>query len=291
MIKQEQTSQLKEIIKGLKSGVVVPYLGPGVMRDVTHNKNGRSMPVLSDDLIIAMNGGKPMSPKLMYEFPRAAMNMELKKGRKFVNRFLQEIYSDLDWSRASVHQWLKSLLLPYVIDINRDTQLQQGYMQTPHNLIRGISRIGGTDYRFRIDHYNGEQYAEITPEAVNTKLSSLFKPMGSPLPEPVSFIASDADYVDYLTELMGGFGIPAYLKEYRQQKQYLLLGMRFTRDTERMVFADVIYGAAKPSGWALIPEPTPKEERFCEKHHIQVIRCDFMELMELEQTPTEQQVA
>ena len=95
-------------------------------------------------------------------------------------------------------------------------------------------------------------------------------PQVSPDPEPL-FIASDADYVDYITELMGGFGMPAFLKQGRVGKQYLFLGMRFTRDTERMVMSEITIGCAGPAGWALIVEPTEKERRFCAKKQIEII--------------------
>jgi hypothetical protein len=102
--------------------------------------------------------------------------------------------------------------------------------------------------------------------------------MGSPLPD-ATYIASDADYVDYITELMGGFAIPDFLKEYRKEKQYLFLGLRLTRDTERMVLSDTIYAAAEPAGWALIPEPTEKEKRFCKKKGIEIIEADIGDLL------------
>lgn len=79
-----------QLITGLHDGSIVPYLGPGVLADVTSTTDGRAIPATSEQLILAMNGGKPMAPKLMYEFPRAAMNVELKRGRAAVTRFLQQ---------------------------------------------------------------------------------------------------------------------------------------------------------------------------------------------------------
>ena len=73
--------------------------------------------------------------------------------------------------------------------------------------------------------------------------------------------------------------IPAFLKEYRKDRQYLLLGMRLTRDTERMVLSDMIYAAAEPKGWALIPQPSKKEQRFCSRLGIEIIEADYTELM------------
>ena len=267
-----------EILTGIKSGQVVPYLGPGVLQGAKNKVTGDAIPADSDSLIYAMNDGKPMAPKLMYEFPRAAMNLELKRGRSFVNKFLTKLYGENEWSRAPLHDYIANIKPRYVIDINRDTQLQDSYRDTPHTLIVGISRIA-YDYRFKIYQYDGCSYGEIEQEQADPNLPILFKPMGSPLPD-ANYIASDADYVDYITELMGGFAIPSFLKEYRKNKQYVFLGMHMRRDTERMVLSDISFSADTPKGWALIPEPTAKEQRFCEKQNIIVVEADWSDLFQ-----------
>ena len=272
------SEQLSELANGIRSGEIVPYLGPGALAGVIDPTNSQPIPADSDSLIIALNDGKPMSPKLMWEFPRAAMNVELKRGRKAVHRFLDGTYGERAWTRAPLHDWLKSILPPYVIDINRDTQLQDSYAGVPHVLVRGIARIGGTDYRFRLDRYDGETYKEVDQESVDAGLPVLFKPMGSPRPDP-TYIASDADFVDYITELMGGFAIPSFLKTYRRGRRYAFLGLRFLRDTERMVMSDMIYSAGAPPGWALIPDPTDKERRFCQSRGIEILEADIPDLL------------
>lgn len=272
------TFNFDSIITGITEGKIVPYLGPGVLKGVTHSETGADIPADSDSLILAMNAGKPMAPRLMYEFPRAAMDMELKKGRNFVNKFLDDTYSDNGWSRSLFHAWLETIKPQYVIDVNRDCQLQDSYADTPHILIRGISRIAGTDYRFTLHQYDGSAYKEVSVEEADASLPMLFKPMGSPIPD-ATYIASDADYVDYITELMGGFGLPIFLKEYRKNKQYFFIGLPMTRDTERMVLSDIIYASDKPAGWALIEEPNNKERRYCEKMNIEIIEASVTDFL------------
>lgn len=271
------TPELREkLLAGLRDCSIVPYLGPGVLADVRDAASGAPIPADSDSLIIAMNGGKPMAPKLMYEFPRAAMNVELKRGRSAVTRFLNKTYGDTQWTRAAVHDWLKTIAPAYVIDINRDTQLQASYAGVPHTLIVGIARIAGTAFRYKIFSWDGSSYQRV--EQIPPGRPILFKPMGTPLPEG-DYIASDADYVDFITELMGGFSIPPEVKELRKGKQYLLMGMRLNRDTERMVMADMIYSAAQPAGWVFIPEPTAKEQRYCKKIGLEIIDGDIFEFI------------
>jgi len=271
-------SRFDEILEGLCANRIVPYLGPGALSGARHAVTGEPIPACSESLILAMNDGRPMAPKLMYEFPRAAMNLELKRGRSFVERFLQKTYGETRWSRAALHDWLAQLKPRYVVDINRDTQLQDSYSDTPHLLIRGLARAAGTDCRFVIHHYDGSRYTEIAQEDADASLPILFKPMGSPLPTP-TFVASDADYVDYITELMGGFAIPGFLKEYRKGKQYLMIGLPLNRDSERMVMSDITYGAAEPRGWVLNKSPTDKEKRFCARLGLEILDAGIDDLL------------
>jgi hypothetical protein len=268
-----------DILEGLQSGRIVPYLGPGVLRDVTNPTDGRHIPAEDEPLILALTRGQPLNPRLMTEFPRAAMHIELKKGRKSLTTFLTELYGKTAWSGGAVHQWLASLSLPYVIDTNRDVRLQELWAERPHTLVVGIARLSADPYRFRIWQHDGSTYREITVDAIDPQLPILFKPLGTPRPEP-TFVASDADFVDYITELMGGFAVPRAVKEMRVGKQYLILGLRLVRDTQRMILSDLIVDAASLAGWALIPEPTAKERRYCASKEIEIIEADVAALLE-----------
>lgn len=267
-----------ELLDELNRKRLVPFLGPGILHDVRHAVSGQTIPADSDSLILAINEGRPMAPKLMYEFPRAAMNLELKKGRRFVEKALTRVYADDGWTRAAVHDWLARWMPPYVVDINRDSQLQQTYGQTPHVLVRGLARMAGNQFRYSLHRHDGQGYATVTTEALATDVPILFKPMGSTLPDS-QFVASDADYVDYITELMGGFAIPSFLKEYRQDKKYLLLGLSLTRDTERMVMSEITLNGDERRGWAVIKDPGPKQVRFCERIGLDIIDMDVPTFM------------
>ncbi|PKO55275.1 MAG: SIR2 family protein, partial [Betaproteobacteria bacterium HGW-Betaproteobacteria-19] len=270
------TTSLDQIRAGLAAGEIVPFIGADALSDVTNKKTGSKIPATSDELILALNNGQPMSPRLMYEFPRAAMNIELKRGRVAVNRTLESIYADRGWSEAALHQWLTGLKLPYIIDLNRDTGLQQAWADRPHTLIVGIARIAG-GLRYKLFRHDGTSYTAAEDGDIDPAAPILFKPCGTPWPEP-NWIASDADFVDYITELMGGFAIPPYLKERRKGLRYVVLGARLNRDTIRMLLADFIYGAASPAGWALIPGANDKEKRFCARIGLEVIDADWREL-------------
>lgn len=152
------------IIDGLSNNLVAPYLGPSVLLDVKSKLNGIPISADSDSLILSMNLGKPMAPKLMYEFPRAALNQELNRGRSFVSQFLDKTYRDSKWTIASFHTWLAAQKPHYIIDINRDTKLHDVYADVKHTLIVGLARITGTDYRFKLYQYDSQNHAEITDD-------------------------------------------------------------------------------------------------------------------------------
>lgn len=272
------------ILEGMKAGTIVPYLGPGVLKGVVNALDNSPIPVESDDLILAMNNGQPMAPRLMYEFPRAAMHLENKKGRKFIEKFLQTTYLEKKWSESRFHTWLADQAFPYVIDTNRDMQLIENYASRPHVLVVGVARIAAHPYRFDIYQWQDGAYKEVSVETVDQSLPILFKPLGAPVPK-ASYIASDADFVDYITELMGGFAIPDWIKGVRTEKQYVFLGMHFTRDTERMIMSDMIYASKSDlAGWAFIANPNDKEKRFLERKNIEIIEQDWTALLEEEQT-------
>ncbi len=271
-------SVFSEILEGLYDNTVVPYLGSGVLFDAKNKLTGAPMPADSNSLILAMNNGKPMAPKLMYEFPRAAMNLELKRGRNFLGQFLTKLYGETEWTRAAVHEWLAEWKPNYIVDINRDSQLQDSYADEEHFLIVGAARITANNFRFNCYHYDGKDYFSIAQEQLDPTFPILFKPMGTAKPEP-SFIASDADYVDYITELMGGFAIPDVLKAYRKDKRYLFIGLPLNRDSERMVMSDITHDAAQPRGWVLNKNPTPKEVRYCKKIGIEIVDADVLDLL------------
>lgn len=277
------THAVDNILDALRQGTLVPVLGPQVLDTVRHGETDAKIPATSDELILAMNNGQPMAPRLMYEFPRAAMNIELKRGRATVERFLERTYADPAWSESPDHAWLASLDLPYIVDFNRDTGLQKLYARRPHTLVIGCARLA-RGVRYKLYSHNGEQYGEETDDSgIDPDLPVLFKPLGTPWPEP-SWIASDADYVDYITELMGGFAIPPFLKRRRTGLSYLTVGLRLNRDTPRMLLSDIIHGAASPAGWAMIPEANDKERRFCARLGLEVLGYDLQALMDSSET-------
>ena len=261
---------------GIADGGIVPILGPDSQTGSTDAATGNPLPAQGRDLILALNDGKPMSPKLMVEFSRAAMNIEFKKGRKFIERRLTEIYETHDWTPTPQMRWIAEANPRYVVDFNRDSVLLKLLQGSHHVLIQAAARLSKADPRYRAFQSTDTGYAAIDEDAMGASLAEgqvplIFKPLGCAHPSP-SYIAADADFVDFITELMGGFALPPFLKTLRKGKRYLIAGLRLSKDTERMITRDIIYDAnSGNAGWLVVDGPTPKELRFAQQQNLTVI--------------------
>lgn len=257
------------MIEKLKSGELVPFIGMGVFRD-TKNDEGGQIPFDSDSMILALNGGRAMSQRLMYEYSRAAMSLEQRKGRAFIEQMVFHIFNAKPYKTPLVYEWLKQTMPPYVIDLNMDDSLLKVYEGVEHFLVTGVSRIMGGYDRFLVYRYDVQNkvYQHIEKELLNDSMPILFKPLGCVVPEK-NFIVSDADFVDWLTEAMGGYAIPPFLKGYKEGKSYLFLGIDFDRDTFRMVANETTLGLKDGHLVNDKEKITKKEEKFLASHQIE----------------------
>jgi len=257
------------IKKELRNQTTVPYFGLGIFKD-TMTKEGEQMPYDSDSMILMMNNGRRMSDRLMFEYSRAAMHLEQRRGMDYIIQLTNHIYTK-DFEPTPLQKSILDMMPRYIIDTNRDSKLQELLAFEPHTLIVGKSRILDNDYRYEIYEWDMEnkKYFQVEEAALDDAKKILFKPMGTTLPEP-SFVISDADYVDWLTEAMGGYAVPAVLKTYRKTKKYLFLGTAFDRDTDRMVAHELSMGLE--GGYFINDKPlSKKEKKFIERHNLELI--------------------
>jgi hypothetical protein len=259
---------MDDLIKKIKEGELIPFLGMGVFAN-TKATDGSIIPYDSDSMILALNNGRAMSTRLMYEYSRAAMSLEQRKGREFIIQMTNHIYSSKKYELPSVYKWLKELKPKYIIDTNMDDSLQKIYSDVEHFLITGVSRITADWDRYLVYSFDvkEQKYTRIEKEKLTLDLPILFKPMGSTKPE-MNFIISDADFVDWLTEAMGGYAMPNLLKEYKKDKEYLFLGVDFSRDTFRMVANELTIDLKGGITLFNKKELTKKEDKFIKTHNL-----------------------
>ena len=268
-----------ELEAQIKLGNVVPFIGMGVFKE-TKTDDGSQIPFDSDSMILSLNGGRAMSPRLMYEYSRAAMSLEQRKGRPFIEQMTNYIYTAKPYPLPEVYTWLKTLMPQYVVDLNLDDSLLKLYAEIDHFLITGVSRIMAGYDRFLVYSYtaSSKEYHRVEKEMLSPMLPIVFKPLGCTVPEK-SFIISDADFVDWLTEAMGGYALPPFLKTFKNDKSYLFLGIDFDRDTYRMVANEVTLGL---SGGYLVNDKekiSKKEEKFLTSHKIEKLETSLEDFL------------
>ena len=265
----------------LKSGELVPFLGMGVFKGMVA-KDGSTLPYDSDSMVLALNNGRAMSPRLMYEYSRAAMSLEQRKGREFLVQMTNHIYTSKEYDLPVIYRFLKEIQPPYMIDTNVDDSACKVYEDVPHFMITGVSRVMGGYDRFIVYAYDtdSKEYKKVDKEALHADVPILFKPMGATVPE-MNFIISDADFVDWLTEAMGGYALPSFLKKYKEGRSYLFLGVDFSRDTFRMVANEVTLGLK--GGIAVEPksELSKKEQSFLQKHDLKHCKKEIDDLLKV----------
>jgi hypothetical protein len=265
----DMTETIETIKKELRNQTTVPYFGLGIFEG-TKTKEGEQMPFDSDSMILTLNNGRPMSQRLMFEYSRAAMHLEERRGVDYLRQLVNHVYTK-DYAPTPLHKAVLNMMPRYIIDTNRDPKLQELLAFEPHCLILGKSRITAEKDRFELYEYDVEnkKYFLVEEEALDDAKKILFKPMGSTLPEP-TFVMSDADYVDWLTEAMGGFAMPPVIKSYRKAKKYLFLGTSFDRDTDRMVANELTMYLE--GGYVITDKALgKKEKKFVEKHNLEVL--------------------
>lgn len=272
------SDMIETIKKEIRNQTTIPYFGLGIF-EATKTKEGEQMPYDSDSLILMMNNGRPMSPRLMFEYSRAAMHLEQRRGVEYMTQLINHIYTK-DFEPTTLHKTIVNMSPKYIIDTNRDTKLQELFAFEPHCLIVGRSRILAELNRYEVFEYDVEnkKYFQVEDEVLDNADKILIKPMGSPLPEP-NFVISDADYVDWLTEAMGGFALPKVLKSYRKAKKYLFLGTAFDRDTDRMVANELTLDLE--GGYVITDkELTKKEKKFIDRHNLELLEMSLKEFTE-----------
>jgi hypothetical protein len=268
-----------KIIEELKNGTLIPFLGMGVFKGIVAT-DGTTLPYDSDSMILALNGGRAMSHRLMYEYSRAAMSLEQRKGRGFLVGTVNQIYTK-KYDLPTVYELFKKIKPPFLIDVNLDDSGCKVYEGVDHFMIVGVSRTMGGYDRFIVYEYDikTNNYNVVDKSILNATKPILFKPLGSTIPDN-NFIISDADFVDWLTEAMGGFAMPTFLKSYKKDKSYLFMGIDFDRDTYRMVANELTLDL---KGGILI-EPkqilTKKEISFTQKHNLDIQHKEVQEFVE-----------
>ncbi|TCT07863.1 SIR2 family NAD-dependent protein deacylase [Aquabacter spiritensis] len=236
---------LKEVAARLRTGDVVPYLGPG--------------------LAAMTEPAAPMTPEALAAFfatkvalPRrakgnawaSAQHIESMKHRSTVTALMNEAFA-VPVAPSALHRHLAALPLPMIVDTWYDGAMRAALAtRADWGEVQGITRAGiGEDRWYRFYDAVG---AETDRTAAGMWTTLLYKPHGSVVPAK-NFLISDADYVEVLTEIDIQTPIPDAVKDRRTDRSFLFVGCRFNDQLLRTYARQVSKRSA--TGHVAVVEP------------------------------------
>ena len=254
---------LEEIRRGLESGEIIPYLGPGVL-DLSPSC---PVPKSPEELVDILTSKVSVPHKIRKNLTAAAQFVENFKHRKTLSGYVSAAYEG-KVEPSELHHYLASLpkepLL--IVDTWYDNAMQGALeSRADWGQIQGVSQsehFGTWVHYYRPDGGQADDFEADTWGAV------LYKPLGSISPEK-NFLVSDTDFVEVMTEIDIQTPIPEVVKQLRTGRHFLFLGCRFRNQLER-TFARQIMKRSSDTHWAVLSgELTRNEERFLREQNIQ----------------------
>lgn len=243
---------LADIVAQLRTGEVIPYLGPGLA--------ALSKPAvpMTPEALAAFFGTKVALPRRAKGNAWAsAQHIESMKHRSTVTALMTEAFGPAVEPTA-LHHYLASLSLPMIVDTWYDGAMRAALGQrSDWGEVQGITRAGiGEDRWYRFYDASG---AEADRSAVEKWTTVLYKPHGSVVPAK-NFLISDADYVEVLTEIDIQTPIPDIVKERRTGRSFLFIGCRF-HDQLLRTYARQVSKRSSTALYALVePDTLTKNE-------------------------------
>ncbi len=272
---------IETIRRDLASGLVIPYLGPGVLALA-----GEACPLpASPEVLVDRLTAKASVPhKIRKNLTAAAQFIENFKHRKTVAKAMTEAFS-ADVPPTALHLHLASIpALKLLVHAWYDDLPQKALgMRDGWGIVQGVSQA---EHRGGWVHYfSGGERRDASEADGWTPL--LYQPLGSVSPA-ANFLVSDSDFVEVLTEIDIQTPIPEAVQNIRRGRSFLFLGCRFATQVER-AFPQQIMKRSSDRHWAVLPEePTKNEAKFMKLYDIKRIAmplADFASLLGAQSQP------
>jgi len=277
-ITMSDSSAINEILAGLETGQVIPYLGNGVWAAAI---TPPAHPADHLQLVAKLTERVTVSHKLRKNLTGAAQYIENFKHRKTLVGLMKTAFEGKSVP-SEFHEFIASLhKLPLVVDAWYDDAMQLALAQHPDwGQVQGVSQA---EHQGEWVHYYTAQ-GELTDAPTAAQWQTLlYRPLGSSSPAN-NYIVSDSDYVEILTEIDIQTPIPEIVQQRRVGKNFLFIGCRFAYQLDR-IFALQIMKRSSEKHWALIEgELTRNEERFMKEQNITRLDMPMSVLLQQEVT-------
>ncbi|PTV94560.1 SIR2-like protein [Rhodobacter aestuarii] len=254
-------------------GKRVPYLGAEVSA-----LSGSEAPSTPPALSAILESKVRVPRRAVGNLWAVAQYIESRKFRGTLNKLVRDAFAVPPGGANPVYDWLARVRPPMVVDSWYDDAILRAFGpgRDDWGYVQGVSRSGGwTEDYYRAFTAGGGELDAADPNWP----SLIYKPHGLATAEG-SFLMSDADYVEVLTEIDIQTPIPEEVQNRRTGRPFLFLGCRFDDQLLRIYARQI----AKRSGTghiAVIPGPLTKmEEKFFEELSITRIDAPLSEVTE-----------
>lgn len=244
---------LANVAARLRSGSIVPYLGPGVAEF-----SNPDVPLTPDALAIFFGTKVALPRRARGNAWAAAQHIESNKHRSTVTGLMAQAFA-APVEPTALHRHLAALRIPVIVDTWYDGAMRAALGKFDGwGEVQGITRAGIGEFRwYRFYDADGN---EVDSLAAGNWTTALYKPHGGVLPAR-NFLISDADYVEVLTEIDIQTPIPEVVKQRRIGRSFLFIGCRFDDQLLR-IYARQITKRSANVHYALVePEVLSRNER------------------------------
>jgi hypothetical protein len=250
----------------LARGLVIPYMGPGVLALA-----GESCPLPRSplELVDRLTAKASVPHKIRKNLTAAAQFIENFKHRKTVVAAMTEAFA-APMQPTPLHRFLAAQpALPLIVHAWYDDLPQKALAgKSGWGMAQGVSQ--SQHYGTWVHYFSGETLAPAGQADAADWRTLLYQPLGSVSPA-ANYLVSDSDFVEVLTEIDIQTPIPEAVINIRKNRNFLFLGCRFSTQLER-IFAHQITKRSSDRHWAVLPEtPTRNEARFLAQHKIERI--------------------
>lgn len=264
--------KLQHAISLVESGDLIPYLGPGVTA-----LSGPAVPDSPQALAALIEAQVRVPKRAAGNMWAAAQYVESRKFRATLNEIIAKAF-DAEVTPNLVHDWLARVRPPMIVDAWYDDGLISAFHGTEADWgwEQGVSRNGEwIEIWTRAYDHLGHECAEGSDKDWKTLI---YKPHGLAR-KGSSFLMSDSDYVEVLTEIDIQTPIPMEVKQRRTTRGFLFLGCRFDDQLLRIFARQIMKRSAGPN-FALIEGPlTRMEQRFLDDHQIERLDLPLSEVI------------
>lgn len=268
---------LESAIAEVGAGKRVPYLGPAVAA-----LSGGAAPTTPAALCAALEEKVRPPRRAKGNLWAVAQYIESRKFRATLDALVAEVFAAGGAAeRNPIHDWLANVRPPLIVDAWYDDGILRAMGEGNWGWVQGVSRNGEW---IEIWHRAYAADGTLVPEASPLWSPLIYKPHGLAR-KGSSYLMSDSDYVEVLTEIDIQTPIPEEVQRRRTGRPFLFLGCRFDDQTMRLFARQIAKRSSEGHVAVIDGELTRMEARFLDMNGIARVDMKLEEVAELLMVP------